>query len=407
MLKVLIIRPLSKSYCIGKFLRRFGARILMYLRVHSGSVLRVYSQFILCSWFGKRFIVLISCFLFVSSLYASTIYGIEAVGGLNGKQHFPVYVQMGSFKILKHAQDYREALRKKYNCKVIMYSKNDQYKVTLGPFTSYQGLSALSKAKKVHDFRLPVAKDITYNRSKFLESSKNGSWFISGLIGGQQFGLGSSTSVNNGSGLAAPYDQDIYRGYSSADMSTLLGFYTGYRWNLFYGLIENLSLGLQYQHFFLAKSAGQVREFSLPEYFTNYSYAWHNSTDLLLANAKINFANWQSLSPYVNFGIGMAFNHNQGYSENAYANITPRISPAFQSNDQNNLAYIIGAGLDYKLAINLLVSIGYQYSYLGNTSSGYGLGSWSAEKLDFGNAKSNAFVFGLTYIFPENLKTDV
>ncbi len=35
-----MIRHLSKLYSCGKFVRRFGARILMYCRVHSGSALR-------------------------------------------------------------------------------------------------------------------------------------------------------------------------------------------------------------------------------------------------------------------------------------------------------------------------------------------------------------------------------
>ena len=39
-------------------LRRYGARILMYWRVHSGSLFRVSSHFILCSEFGKKSIQL-------------------------------------------------------------------------------------------------------------------------------------------------------------------------------------------------------------------------------------------------------------------------------------------------------------------------------------------------------------
>ena len=48
------IRPLSKPSCRGNLLRRFGARILMYLRGHSGSALRVSSQFTSTAGFGKR-----------------------------------------------------------------------------------------------------------------------------------------------------------------------------------------------------------------------------------------------------------------------------------------------------------------------------------------------------------------
>ena len=38
-------QTLSKRYCRGELLRRYGARILMYARVHSGSALRVSLHF--------------------------------------------------------------------------------------------------------------------------------------------------------------------------------------------------------------------------------------------------------------------------------------------------------------------------------------------------------------------------
>ena len=47
-------RLLSKLYCREELLRRYGARILKYWRVHSGSPRRVSSHFFLCSEFGKK-----------------------------------------------------------------------------------------------------------------------------------------------------------------------------------------------------------------------------------------------------------------------------------------------------------------------------------------------------------------
>ena len=47
-------RLLRKLYYRGELLRRYGARILMYWRVHSGSALRVASHFSPCSEFPKK-----------------------------------------------------------------------------------------------------------------------------------------------------------------------------------------------------------------------------------------------------------------------------------------------------------------------------------------------------------------
>lgn len=232
----------------------------------------------------------------------------------------------------------------------------------------------------------------------FKENPENSKIFVTGLIGGQKGRISSSTTVDNGSGFDSPSNRDIYSGSNVTDMSTTLGFYTGYRFAFDRGLLQFFSLGFQYQHFFLSKTSGNVAEFSLPLAFTNYSYNWQNSTNLLLANAKLNFNGYKTLLPYFNVGIGAALNQIEGYSETAYLNVTPRISPAFKKANHSNFAYILGAGLDYEFSSKVLFSIGYQYSYLGSTSLGYGVGSWSTQKLDFGSLASNAFIFGLTWL---------
>lgn len=340
-----------------------------------------------------------------SEVYASIIYGIE--NAKSNKHHYklPIYIQMGSFVSHNRAQSYKEFLQNKYQDQIRISKRNGQYKVIIGPFTSYRSLENFVNPSLKNNFG-PISSALSIKNVP-IRNPQNGKFFITGLIGGQKGSINSSATVDNGSGLDSPYNRDIYSGSNNTDMSTALGFYAGYRLAFERGLLRFLALGFQYQHFFLTKTSGDVAEFSLPDEFTNYSYNWQNATNLLLANAKLNFKGYKSLFPYFNVGIGAALNQTQGYSESAYLNVTPRISPNYKKNSDSNFAYILGAGIDYEFSSNVLFSLGYQYSYLGSSSLGYGVGSWSSQKLDFGSLTSNAFIFGLTYLFDKPSKLDV
>ena len=343
--------------------------------------------------------------MLVSEVQASIIYGIENAKSIKKNFKLPIYIQMGSFVSQQRAQSYKDFLKEKYQAEISISQRNGQYKVLIGPFTSYASLENF-----VNPFLKNRAASVSsplHFKKILIRNPKNSKLFVTGLIGGQKGSVNSSTTVNNGSGLASPYNRDIYFGSNVTDMSTALGFYTGYRLAFDRGLLQFLALGFQYQHFFLSKTSGKVAEFSLPANFTNYSYNWQNSTNLLLANAKLNFKGYKSLLPYFNVGIGAALNQTQGYTESAYLNVTSRISPAYKKYSNSNFAYILGAGLDYELSSEVLFSLGYQYSYLGSASLGYGVGSWSSQKLDFGSLTSNAFIFGLTYLFDKPSKLDV
>jgi opacity protein-like surface antigen len=225
-------------------------------------------------------------------------------------------------------------------------------------------------------------------------------WFANGQIGGQKGHLASSTTVNNSSGAAAPFNQDIYT-INNPHMSTMLGIQLGHRWDFATEWITAFSLGAQYQYFFAYHTSGQVMEFSLPE-FTNYNYRWQSASNLILGNAKLNLIRYKKFSPYVNGGLGTAYNDNMNYSEIPLGSVTPRTSPDYAGNSGSQFAYILGAGLDYYYNPQLIVSAGYQYSNLGTLFSGYGAQTWSSQRLNFGTYQSNAFLVGLTYLFDIN-----
>lgn len=230
----------------------------------------------------------------------------------------------------------------------------------------------------------------------------SGNWFLGFQAGGQQLVTPSWTSVNNGSGYTPPNDQDLYTVGNSA-LKPLLSLQAGRRWEFSQNWLSSFSLGLQYQHFFSAPIDGQIIEYSLPE-FTNYSYQWSTDSNLILANAKLNATHYKGFSPYFSLGVGAVLNHGS-YSETAVAGVTPRISPSYSSNSNARAAYTIAAGLDYQFRPELILSAGYQYSSIGSLNSGYGATTWSTHYLNFGSYRSNAFLFGLTYLFEKKAST--
>jgi len=225
-------------------------------------------------------------------------------------------------------------------------------------------------------------------------------WYLTSQVGGQFSQMHSSTKVNNGSGFSNPYNQDIYN-TSSPDGILLLGVGLGRRLEWDNPWITATSLGLHYQYFFSQNIQGEITQFSLPQ-FKNYSFSIPLASNVIFGNAKFHFKDYRNFSPYFSVGLGGVISKGDGYKETAYANITPRISPNFSVQNNTQFAYLIGTGIDYRIAQQFILSAGYQFSSLGQATTGNGQGSWSGENLDFGNLYSNAFLFGVTYLFDMN-----
>lgn len=224
-----------------------------------------------------------------------------------------------------------------------------------------------------------------------------GQWYLAGQLGGQTATTDSSTTVHNGSGFPAPFDRDIYTA-SNRNMAVLLGLEAGKRWDISHAWLSAFSIGLRYQYFMNTDVHGEVIQFSLPQ-FTNYDYKWQSASNLLLANAKLNFKQYQQFSPFVNAGLGGVFYRDGKYSETALADVTARISPNYGSRSGGQFAYQLGAGIDYRFSETTILNAGYQFSNLAQMQSGSGTDSWSSQSLHFGNLHSNAFLLGMTYLF--------
>ena len=227
-------------------------------------------------------------------------------------------------------------------------------------------------------------------------SANDSSWLLSLGVGGQQSQWNAS-SVNNGSLFPLPYSQDRFSS-SSSSTKALISLFAGKSWQRDQPWLPAYSLGVLYQSLFSSPLQGSITQYSLPE-FTNYRYQAQASSNLVLASGKWDLYRYHQALPYVTAGLGAAFNRFNGYQETALPGVTPRLSPGFADNSNSRFAYQLGAGVDYEVNPQLMLTVGYQYLNLGRLDSGPGTSSWSSQALGFGSYRSNAVLFGLSYSF--------
>lgn len=88
---------------------------------------------------------------------------------------------------------------------------------------------------------------------------------------------------------------------------------------------------------------------------------WNSTT--LLANVYWDFHNDSAFTPYVNAGLGMAFNY-AGYD------VTDGVNNHFSMDEQRtNFAWDVGAGLAYSINESISVDAGYRFLDLGTTEA--------------------------------------
>jgi opacity protein-like surface antigen len=171
------------------------------------------------------------------------------------------------------------------------------------------------------------------------------------------------------------------------------------------GLMPAIALGVGIYETGRYHFDGQLIETALGSFPTPlYNYKYHLNTTRLMAEAQLSWAcgNW---IPFINGGIGAAWNHLSKYSESAVSNTGFVVFPPFRSQTNTNFAYHVGAGLSY--AYNLFnsddfkherIALGYRYTGLGNASFGT-RGNMYPYELNMNDLSANELYISYTYLF--------
>jgi len=231
---------------------------------------------------------------------------------------------------------------------------------------------------------------------KTLSSLSSGNLFIAGFVGIQRPNTDSYFTVDNGSGYDYPYNLDHFS--KTIHTTPNAAVEMGYRWLRHQQFIPAYSLSVRYEHTFVNDIGDQITQYSISD-FTNYTYQWDVASDIFLLLGKVNLVEWHHLFPYFSGGIGLASNRTTNYNETALPDVTPRTSPGYMDTTVNQFAYHLGAGIDWQMSPQLILSLGYDYQDLGKIHSGDGVGSWSGTRLASGRYHTNTVMLGLNYLF--------
>jgi opacity protein-like surface antigen len=79
--------------------------------------------------------------------------------------------------------------------------------------------------------------------------------------------------------------------------------------------------------------------------------------------------------------------------------VTPRLSPGFASNTVTSFAYSVGAGVDWQIKPEFILSLSYEYQDLGKIETEDGKNSWSGAALHSDTYRTNGALLSLSYLF--------
>ncbi len=199
---------------------------------------------------------------------------------------------------------------------------------------------------------------------------------------------------------------DSYPVYNSRSTRAILAANGGYEF-LGSGILPALSLGLgiygapkNYAY------RGQLIETAYGDpSFPLYYYKFHRDNLRLMIESKFS---WKisTIAPYVDLGLGWAWNRLSDYRENpvnatGYVALLP-----FHANTNNHFTYQIGLGISYLLNCKDLksdyqqdrISLGYRYVDLGHISFGT-RGITYPYSLNFGRLTNNEIYLAYTHFF--------
>jgi opacity protein-like surface antigen len=129
-----------------------------------------------------------------------------------------------------------------------------------------------------------------------------------------------------------------------------------------------MSLGIQYRH----TKPVTLTTVALPENQAAVIIPYRVEQNSALLTWKIDFHQWfNRVMPYLNLGLGASWNHT---SQAEPVNSNPGLpdQPLVNTNSKTNTAwnYSLGAGLDFIVATNFWLSLGYSYDNFGQLQLG-------------------------------------
>lgn len=199
---------------------------------------------------------------------------------------------------------------------------------------------------------------------------------------------------------------DFYPANQDSSTRTVLNLNGGYEF-FGQGYMPAIAVGLGvYTNPTAYRYKGHVNEQAADDpAFLLYNYSYKIRSTRLMAEGKFTWQIKQFL-PYIDIGLGSAWNRLNHYSETAATAENYVVYPPFRSSTRTNFAYQAGLGLGYGFNFNPCctgekherVSLGYRYANVGNISSGIRNADYPF-RLNVGNLSTNSVYLAYTHLF--------
>jgi opacity protein-like surface antigen len=231
----------------------------------------------------------------------------------------------------------------------------------------------------------------------------NGHIYLGGTIGASVAEVGNSNPrINYYDGFLT----DAYPIHRSHATTAIIGLNGGYEF-VGEGLTPAIALGLgiygtpgEYDY------KGQLVETAEGDpSSTLYNYKYNINSTRLMLEAQFTWM-LERFEPFINIGVGSAWNRISGYKESPVDSTGYVPLPPFQSRTNTNFAYQVGLGVGYAFNFSRCmsnyqherISLGYRYVNLGDASFGT-RGVVYPYSLDTGRLTSNEVYLTYTHLF--------
>lgn len=223
-------------------------------------------------------------------------------------------------------------------------------------------------------------------------------WFLSIGAGRSLYWMDKDNYINPG-----PNWPDDYYFKTDIHDGTFVNARGGYIFTRYHDWFPAVAVGLSYDYAFQGKVSGLINQYNLNE-FQNYSYSYDFSRQTLLGIVKLDIVRYNCFMPYVIGGTGISFNKASSYKEQPLANVTPRISPGYDSNTNSYWSYMLGLGVEYTMRDDMWVALEYNYGDFGYVQTGRGAGTPTVTGVNYSDQhlqnrlKANNFLLNFTYL---------
>lgn len=146
------------------------------------------------------------------------------------------------------------------------------------------------------------------------------------------------------------------------------------------------------------QARGDVYQLVGSPFNNNVGYQYYVSSRRVLLESKLLYTCGNIFHPYIDAGVGEAFNESHDYSELVYDGTASPMGQPFANHTNNNFTYIAGFGVDIDAGKRVRLGVGYRYVDLGNASLGTSPLQADTVTLQKNKLTSNEFLFQISTI---------